>query len=185
MKNIIRIAFLVSLMGFAVGLADHSVTGHRKTRGLMTMAASIGMMAFCLGALVLLNTQKRNAVASAMQSVRDYFWVIRAFFLGKILRQKSYRPETQGEFLSFSAPPGATATRMATLIRWWGGRLVTTAELRKILRAESRKRGGLQILHTQDQNPFISFRLDEGRVACDPNSDEFRPIDTKAMFARR
>lgn len=56
----------------------------------------------------------------------DYCWVLQAFFRGKVLCQRSYRP--LGNF--FQRMPGGKNRRMEILIRWWGCRKPTWKELK-------------------------------------------------------
>lgn len=62
-------------------------------------------------------------------SVLDFLWVLQAYLRGKVLRQKNYR--LQGNFFRL-----ATATnykRITMLMKWWGHRSATTAEIRSLL----------------------------------------------------
>lgn len=75
-------------------------------------------------------------------TIYDFLWVLRAFLRGKLLRQKAYRPYRRArrvaDFFHLVAIPGTTATRNAALMKWWGYRPATLAELY----AESRARTG-------------------------------------------
>ncbi len=64
---------------------------------------------------------------------RDFLWVLQAFLRGKVLRQKVYQP--QGNFFRLSVP--VTARRNTMLMRWWGYRPATMAELYKAMRARA------------------------------------------------
>ncbi|MCK9588151.1 MAG: hypothetical protein M0Q93_02175 [Terrimicrobiaceae bacterium] len=61
--------------------------------------------------------------------VLDYLWVIVAYFRGKVLRQKAYRPQGDGKVQFFHASRGATVRRILILMKWWGCRLLTVEEL--------------------------------------------------------
>ena len=58
-------------------------------------------------------------------SICDFLWVLQAFLRGKVLRQKAYRPQ-QG---MFCLPVPVTAIRILRLVRWWGLRPMTAAEM--------------------------------------------------------
>ena len=166
MKIITRIAFLVFLAGFVVGFFDHRINSHRKARGLVLMTLSVVMMGICF---TLIKTEKRDPVANTLRRLSDRLWVIRAYLRGKVLRQKGYQLEIHGESLSFSAPRGATATRLEMLIRCWGGRYTRTADILEILSSASRDEE-ISILHAQgDPHPFLSFKRRNGEVVCNPN----------------
>ncbi len=49
--------------------------------------------------------------------IGDFFWVLQAFFRGKVLKQKAYCPQ---HGISFRGIPIAAVKRMVMLMRWWG-----------------------------------------------------------------
>ena len=64
------------------------------------------------------------------KSVRDWRWVLWAYFCGKVLRRKNYRPESiSGPFFIFQALPNTTAHRTAMLIKLWGYQQFTVERL--------------------------------------------------------
>ena len=62
-------------------------------------------------------------------SIRDFLWTLQAYLRGKILRQKAYRPQTQGNFSVFRATTGTTARRATMLIKWWGRRPMSVEDM--------------------------------------------------------
>jgi hypothetical protein len=62
-------------------------------------------------------------------SIRDYCWAFTAYFRGKVLRQQAYRPQNNGVFMAFRTPRGVTAKRQMLLMRLWGYRPMTMAEI--------------------------------------------------------
>lgn len=69
-----------------------------------------------------------------LNTVYDFLWVIQAFLRGKVLRQEDYRP--QGNL--FQLPVSVIAKRFTMLMRWWGYRPATLADLYR----ETRTRAG-------------------------------------------
>lgn len=60
-----------------------------------------------------------------IKAIRDFLWVLQAFLRGKVLYQKTYRP--QGNF--FRPPGPASVRRIRMLMEWWCFRPATMDEL--------------------------------------------------------
>ena len=75
-------------------------------------------------------------------AIRDFLWVLQAFLRGKVLCQKAYCP--QGDLFQLSIP--VTAKRITMLMKWWGYRPATMAELYKAARARARRSYGSLVL---------------------------------------
>jgi len=111
-----------------------------------------------------------NKMTSFLLAFRDYFWVINAFFRGKVLREKTYRP--QGNI--FRAPKGATAKRITMLAKFWGRRPMTLAEAVGLVnqRAEAERvdlTGRVPFLHWNGS----SWQKSDGRGDWDNSSHHF------------
>ena len=75
-------------------------------------------------------------------AIRDFLWVPQAFLRGKVLRQKNYR--FQDNFFRLTVP--VTARRIVMLMKWWGYRPATMAELYTEARARARHNYGSLVL---------------------------------------
>lgn len=92
-------------------------------------------------------------------TISDLLWVLQAFLRGKLLRQKAYRP--QGNF--FRLPVPVTTNRITMLMKWWGYRPATLADLYEATRREARHSYGSLVLTPSRE------QLEEWKKYTSPN----------------
>jgi len=86
-----------------------------------------------------------------LEAICDFLWVLQAFLRGKVLRQKAYRPNTNG----FRLPVSCTVERMLMLTRWWGYRPMTLEEVQMLMRVLENRSPSARFV------PYISFNGSE------------------------
>lgn len=108
----------------------------------------------------------------------DCLWALQAFFRGKVLRQKAYRPEGN----LFKVPAPTSVRRMRMFIRLWGYQPATVAQAIKAWQSGELKPNdmpyvalGACVPDAENCVPTLNWASDRAWLTLDwRNSDNFR-----------
>jgi len=89
--------------------------------------------------------KKFSFFVHVIQNISDWLWVLQAYLRGKMLRQKAYRPNGN----KFRFPVSVTTARIMMLIKLWGFRPMTVAELTRLMAESAPKKS--------NRVPFIEW----------------------------
>ena len=111
-----------------------------------------------------LNCSLEKGTIMKTDCVRDFFWVLIAFVRGKLLRQKTYRPQPHGQILIMTDMKGMTTRRLTLLTKWWGLRHLTLSEMLALtVRAPISETRRLYLDHHGPHVPYLKWNNDQHR----------------------